>query len=164
MTQFAEAENKGQYCKFVQAADGSYVLKPVKVPAHIIAEREERIRKREIRRHAEENRRRAESLNGSSVFFMVVIFAFFALICCAFLALQNQVTVRSAEITSLQTQVSNLKEDNDMLQKRLETAGDLSTIEEIASEKLGMCYVSEAQIEYYTVEESDYMLQYDDIR
>ncbi len=164
MGQFAEAENRGQYCKFVQAADGSYVLEPVKVPAHIIAEREERIRKREIRRHAEENRRRAESLSGGSVLFMAFVLGMFVMFCCLFLALQNQVMVRSADITSLQTQISSLKEDNDTLQKRLETAEDLSTIASIASEKLGMSYVAEDQLAYYSLEESDYMLQYGDIQ
>jgi len=73
MSQFSEelleTESKGQYCRFVQTADGSYALEPVKVPAHIIAEREERLRRREIRRHAEENRKRAESINGGSVLF-----------------------------------------------------------------------------------------------
>ncbi|MCD8149002.1 MAG: hypothetical protein LUE92_05430 [Clostridiales bacterium] len=73
MSQFSEemieTEDKGQYCRFVQMADGSYVLEPVKVPAHIIAEREERIRRREICRHAQENRQRAESINRGSVLF-----------------------------------------------------------------------------------------------
>ncbi|MCC8150098.1 MAG: hypothetical protein LIO96_01195 [Lachnospiraceae bacterium] len=73
MSQFSEGmietEDKGQYCRFVQTADGSYVLKPVKVPAHIIAEREERLRRREICRHAQENRERAESINRGSVLF-----------------------------------------------------------------------------------------------
>ena len=47
MSQVSEQENKGQYCQFVQTADGSYILKPVKVPAHIKAERAERIRQRD---------------------------------------------------------------------------------------------------------------------
>ena len=39
MDQVSEQENKGQYCQFVKTADGSYILKPVRVPAHVKAAR-----------------------------------------------------------------------------------------------------------------------------
>ncbi|MCD8333053.1 MAG: hypothetical protein LUB60_02815 [Clostridiales bacterium] len=164
MSHFSEAENKGQYCRFVQAANGSYVLEPVKVPAHIIAERKERARRQEIRRHAENNRHRAESINGGSVLFLAVVLGLFVLVCCTFLGLQNQITVHSAAVASLQKQISSLEEENDTRENRLATAEDLSEIEVIASEKLGMKYVESDQISYYSPEESDYMMQYDDVQ
>ncbi|MCD8366025.1 MAG: hypothetical protein LUC83_09530 [Clostridiales bacterium] len=163
MSQFSETENKGQYCRFVQAADGSYALEPVKVPAHIIAEREERIRRRDICRHAQENRKRAESFNGASVFFLTLTICFFAVVCCLYLALQNRVSSRVAQITSLQEQIASQADDNDTREKRLATAEDLEEIAEIAQQKLGMCYVESEQIAYYSLDESDYMVQYDDI-
>ena len=43
MDQVSEQENKGQYCQFVKTADGSYILKPVRVPAHVKAARAERV-------------------------------------------------------------------------------------------------------------------------
>ncbi len=168
MSQFSgeilETEDKGQYCRFVQTADGAYVLEPVKVPAHIIAEREERIRRRDICRHAQENRRRAESLNGGSVFFLTLPLCFFVGVCCLYLAMQNRVTARAAQITVLQEQIAEQEEDNDTREKRLASAENLEEIAEIALQKLGMCYVDSDQIAYYSLDESDYMVQYDDIQ
>lgn len=95
---------------------------------------------------------------------MTLTISFFAVVCCLYLAMQNRVTVRAAQITSLQEQIAEQKDDNDTREKRLETAADLEEIAEIALQKLGMCYVDSDQIAYYSLEESDYMVQYDDVQ
>ncbi|MCD8134181.1 MAG: hypothetical protein LUE19_10090 [Clostridiales bacterium] len=156
-------EEKGRYCRFVQTADGSYVLKPVKVPAHVKAARAEQRRRREIQRHAQENRQRAQSVNARSVAFLAVALMFFAMVCCAFLAMQNQVYNRSVRMASLEAQISELAEENDSTEKRLAASENLLEVETVARQKLGMQYVNEDQIEYYTVDGSDYMLQYGDV-
>ncbi len=173
MSQFSSAEEKfdisdlyeekGRYCQFVQTADGSYVLEPVKVPAHVKAARAQQRRRKEIQRHAQENRERAQAVNARSVAFLAVALAFFAMVCCAFLAMQNQVYSRSGRIASLEAQVTELAEENDSTEKRLAASENLLEIEAVARQRLGMQYVDEDQIEYYTADDSDYMLQYDDV-
>ena len=163
MSQVSEQEYKGQYCQFVQTADGSYILKPVKVPAHIKAERAERIRQREIRRHVEENRRRAQAITRGSLLFMGLTLGLFVVICCLFLNLQNRVNHRLDIIADLQTQVEQFSEDNDTLENRLEASEDLEYIEEVASGRLGMQSPGAGQIRYYQGNPEDYMLQYQDV-
>ncbi len=164
MNQISEQENKGQYCQLVQTADGSYVLKPVKVPAHVKEARAERIRQRDIRRHIEENRRRAQAITGGSLLFMGMALGLFVVICCFFLNLQNRVNQRLDAIAKLQTQVEQLSEDNDILERHLIVSEDLAVIAEIASGKLGMQNPEADQICYYsTGTPEDYMLQYQDI-
>lgn len=158
------SEEKGRYCQFVQGADGSYVLEPVKVPAHVKAARAEQQRRRERCRHAQINRERDQAVNAHSVIFLAVALGFFAVVCCSFLAMQNQIYGRSNQIAFLMAQVSELAEKNDSMEKRLAASENLSEIETIAREKLGMQYVDESQIEYYAAEDSDYMLQYDDVK
>lgn len=163
MSQFSVEENKGQYCQFKQTADGTYILQPVKVPAHVKAERAERIRKREIHRHVQQNRRRAQAINGGSLFFMTVAICFFVVVCCLFLSLQNQVNARLDSITSLQTRIEQMTEDNDVVENRIASAEDLNIIETVATQKLGMRSAQPQQIIYYTNDRSDYMLQYSDV-
>lgn len=163
MDQFSDQENKGRYCQFVVGADGMYTLKPVKVPAHIKAERAERIRKREIRQHAQRNRERAQAINGGSVLFLTFAMSVFVVICCLFLGLQNQLTNRLDDIASLQSQVEQLSQDNDILESRLISAENLAAIGETATKKLGMQKVSKDQIRYYTSQSEDYMVQYSEI-
>lgn len=163
MSQFSSGENKGQYCQFMQTADGTYILKPVKVPAHVKAERAERIRRREIHRHVQKNRRRSQAITGGSLLFMTAAISFFVIVCCLFLSLQNQVNERMDSIASLQSQIEQMTEDNDAVEKRLVSSQNLSAIEAVASQKLGMRSAQPDQIIYYTNARSDYMLQYADV-
>ncbi|MCC8029573.1 MAG: hypothetical protein LIO75_07250 [Lachnospiraceae bacterium] len=159
----AQESEKGRYCRFVKAANGSWVLEPVKVPAHVKAARAEQRRRREIQRRARENRQREQAINARSLIFLAVSLGFFVIVCCSFLALQNQVYSRSDRIASLEAQVSALAESNDLAEKRLAASENLSEVESVALRKLGMQYVNPDQIEYYGVDCSDYMLQYDDV-
>lgn len=163
MDQISDQENKGQYCQFVQTADGSYILKPVKVPAHVKEARAERIRQREIRRQVEENRRRAQAITKGSLLFMTLTLSLFVVVCCLFLNQQNRINSRIDRIADLQTQVEQLAQDNETLEKRLTSSEDLAVIGEIAVNKLGMRTAGAGQILYYQENPEDYMLQYQDV-
>ena len=163
MNHFSDSENKGQYCQFVKAADGSYVLEPVRVPAHIKEEQKARMRKREMRRRVERNRERAQAINGRSLLFMSVALIFFVLICCAFLYVQFRLTNRMEQIARLQTQIEQLAEDNDTLENRLLTSHRLNVVAAVATKQLGMRHVEVDQIRYYHSDQPDYMIQYQSI-
>ena len=66
-------------------------------------------------------------------------------------------------ISSLESQISDTKADNDALQKRINTSADLNSVKDIAMNQLGMTYATPDQIIYYTVDKEDYMNQYSDI-
>jgi hypothetical protein len=66
-------------------------------------------------------------------------------------------------IAALESQVTDLKADNDANYKRITTSVDLNEVKDIAMNQLGMTYATEEQIIYYSVENSNYMDQYSDI-
>ena len=63
-------EPKGRYYKIEKDRKGSVVLRPVKVPAHVIAERKEHARKREMLRNVKRNREIAASMGAGFIVFM----------------------------------------------------------------------------------------------
>ena len=83
--------------------------------------------------------------------------------CGAYIKLQSDVTARMKKIASLESQVTDLKADNDEAYKRINTAVDLDAIKEKAINELGMFYATQDQIVYYSVDKTDYMNQYNEI-
>lgn len=161
--QFAEEENKGQYCRFVRTGDGRVTLEPVKVPAHVKARRAERIRKRELRDRVEQNRARAQALNRWSVMFLALALAVCCGVCCLYLNFQSRVTSRMDEIICLQQQIEELSADNDLRKQRLSANEDLDTVRREARDRFGMREAAKDQIVYYTIDYQDYMFQYGNI-
>jgi hypothetical protein len=80
-----------------------------------------------------------------------------------YVKVQADVTQRMKTIASLESQITDLRADNDANYKRITTSVDLNEIKDIAMNQLGMTYASEDQIIYYSVENSNYMDQYSDI-
>ena len=107
-------------------------------------EREEELRKR--RRAAARNQAKALRMSKSYVVFLTMA-----------------VTARMKKIASLESQVTDLKADNDEAYKRINTAVDLDAIKEKAINELGMFYATQDQIVYYSVDKTDYMNQYNEI-
>ena len=56
-----------------------------------------------------------------------------------------------------------IREQNDAKYKQITTSVDLNHIRDVAINQLGMKYASSDQIVYYTVDNSNYMDQYNDI-
>ena len=112
-------------------------------------EREEELRKR--RRAAARNQEKALRMSKSYVVFLTMAVTVFG------------VTARMKAIASLESQVTDLKADNDEAYKRINTAVDLDAIKEKAIDELGMFYATQDQIVYYSVDKTDYMNQYNEI-
>lgn len=156
-------EPKGKYYKFEAADGGRVVLKPVKVPAHVIAARKERVRKKQMQRMVEKNRQRAMAMNVGFIFFMTLALAVCCLVCYFYISLQGEVSARLRSVSRLQNQVETVSTDNDTLEKRIGAREDIAAIKEAAGSELGMSAVTPDQIVYYSIADSDYMIQYDDI-
>ena len=88
----------------------------------------------------------------------VVAFAAVALV-----QTQSQVTQRREHIAALESQITDLKADNDARYKEIVTSVDLDYIKDVAINELGMTYASEEQVVYFSIENENFMDQYNDI-
>ena len=157
------AEEKGRYCRVVYTKDGRVKLEPVKVPQHVKQERRERAERRALLRRIEWNRERAQILDVSFTLFLAVALAVCCMVCAVYLSLQNQTMSRLEQISALQTKVEAAADENDLQRKRMDAKENLTELQGRAARELGMQKLAAGQIIYYSVDASDYMMQYDDI-
>lgn len=139
---------------------------PVRRPQREPNERQKREREEELRgrkRAARRNQERALRMSRSYVAFLTMAVAVFGAFAGLYIHIQSDVTARMKTISSLESQIADLKADNDEAYKRINTAVDLDSIRNTAMLQLGMCYAKESQIIYYSVGEDDYMNQYSEI-
>ncbi len=97
------------------------------------------------------------------VVFLTACVVITALTAVLFVQMQSQMTTRMKNVANLESQLADLRADNDARYKNLTTSTDLEHIKKVAMKKLGMKYPTEKQVVYYTVENSNFMDQYEDI-
>ncbi|MDD6156846.1 MAG: hypothetical protein PUB52_07510 [Lachnospiraceae bacterium] len=125
---------------------------------------EEAERKRRARRNAaRRNRQRTLYMSKGYVAFLTLCVAVGAFFAVSYVKLQADITYRMKHIASIESQISDLKADNDANYKRIMTSVDLNEIKSTAINELGMAYATEEQVVYYTVESSNFIDQYVDI-
>ena len=117
-------------------------------------------KKKNRRNAARRNRQRALYMNRGYVAFLSVCVIISAAAAVMLVQIQSDVT---HHIATLESQISDLKADNDARYKRMSVSVDLNHIKEVATSELGMTYATEEQVIYYTVENNNYMDQYSDI-
>ena len=126
-------------------------------------EKEERENLRRRRRAAARNREKELRMSKSYVVFLTMAVTVFGVFCGSYIKLQSDVTARMKAIAKLESQITDLKADNDEAYKRINTTVDLDGIRSTAINELGMFYATEDQIVYYSVDRNDYMNQYTEI-
>lgn len=109
------------------------------------------------------NRERAMSMNAGSVAFLAIAVCITLVGCVKYLTLQAEITERIKNISSLESELSDLKSDNDETYNRINASVDLDEIKKIAMDQLGMVYASKDQVKMYDNQDSDYVRQYEDI-
>ena len=124
--------------------------------------KEEQQKKRR-RLAAKRNRERALHMGRGYVVFLSLCVAVVAFAAVSLVQIQSQVTQRMENIAKLESQITDLKADNDARYKEIVTSVDLEYIKDVAINELGMQYATEEQIIYYSVENSNFMDQYSDI-
>ena len=117
---------------------------PVRRPQKSTRELEEIRRKKNRRTSARRNQERALSMNRAFVAFLTAC-------------------VAASEVAALESQINDMKADNDARYKQITTSVDLNAIKDAAINRLGMKYASQDQIVYYSVDKNNYMDQYSDI-
>lgn len=145
--------------------DGNTVRKMEAAPDYQ-REQEEK-RRQETKKHnaqtTRRNREKATHMSKGYVAFLTVAVMITAFVSVTYIQLQSEVTSHLKTVSSLESQVVDLKADNDATLKRINTSVDLNNIKDVAMNQLGMVYAGENQIVYYSVDEDDYMNQYSDI-
>ena len=119
-------------------------------------EKERRRQQRDARLATE----RALRANRRYAIFLTMGVVIFGLFAGTYIKIQSDITARMKTIAVLESQIANLKAENDAAYKRINTAIDLDAIKNTAINELGMFYATQEQIVYYTVENDDYMNQY----
>lgn len=79
--------------------------------------------------------------------------------CVNYLQLQAETTSRIKNIAALETELENLRKENDDDYTRIMTAVDLDYIKEVAINELGMVYAEEDQVVLYDGGTRDYVRQ-----
>lgn len=119
-------------------------------------DRERRQKQREVRLAQE----RVLRANRRDVLFLTLGVMIFGLFAGIYIQIQSDITARMRTISGLESQIADLKAENDEAYKRINTAIDLDAIKNTAIQELGMFYATPEQIIYYKVENDDYMNQY----
>lgn len=123
-------------------------------------ERRERRRQPEVRRRT---KAQAQGLGLGYVLFLAAACGLTLWVCIGYLQLQADNTAKVKNIAALESQLSDLQEENDDEYNRVVTSVDLEEIRDIAINELGMVYAQEDQVVMYDSEGSDYVRQYADI-
>lgn len=145
--------------------EGNTVRKVNAVPQRDPREERERIGEREQRanRQVRENRRRAMQMSPGYVLFLTAAVALTLGVCAVFIQLQSEINTRMRNVASMESQILDLKTDNDATMNRIETSINMEDIKNAAIDQLGMVYPGQDQIVYFKVDANDYMNQYRDI-
>lgn len=124
---------------------------------------EERRVDERVRRQVQKNRQRAMQLSPAYILFLSVAVLVTVGICGLYISLQSNINKQMSNIATLESQLLELRTDNDAALKRVEASINLDEIKAFAMEELGMVYPQKDQIVYFEVDTNDYMNQYQDI-
>lgn len=139
---------------------GNIAAKPSYEPAEY---EEERKKRQKASRQVRRNRRKAFHMNPGYVTFLAVAAVLALVVCVNYVKLQSRITSRSENITKLQAELADMKEENNTRYNFVMDAVNLDEIRERAQGSLGMVYASEDQVIEYTSPSADYVKQYESI-
>ena len=98
-------------------------------------------------------------MNVASVLSMAVAMVAAGIILTWYLMLQSDITNSIKRIASLESQLNELKLENDENYSRITSNVDLEEVKRVAIQELGMRYAEEGQIITFNGEGSDYVRQ-----
>lgn len=120
-------------------------------------------RTREVSRKTIRNRQKAVSMGRGYVFFLAVVSVAVLLCCVNYLQLRSDVTGRIKNVAVLESELSELREENNAYESQVNSDVDLNQIKKIAIGRLGMNYPREDQKKTYSMSNNSYVRQYQDI-
>ena len=140
---------------------GNVVPKPEYTPKRQVQEPSKPQKK--VSHQVRTNRRRALRMSPAYVLVIAVATMMALLICVNYVKLQSRMTSYSKNITALQKEFADLKEENNTRYNAVMDSVNLEEVRERAQEKLGMVYADADQIVEYQSPSTDYVRQYESI-
>ena len=120
--------------------------------------------KRQLSHSTRKNRDRAKYMNLAYVLFLTAAMAVTGIILVNYIRMESSITQSVEKMAALESQLNNIRTENDETLNRIESSVDLNEIRRIAITELGMVYAGEGQIVEIPDEGSDYVRKYADIR
>lgn len=105
------------------------------------------------------NRERALYMNLRYVLFLMTALTIMGVSLTRYLTLRSSITNSVKAIARLESQLNNLKLDNDERENRIASSVNLEEVKQTAIRELGMQYAREGQIITFNSEDNDYVLQ-----
>lgn len=120
-------------------------------------------RNRQLSRQAQRNREKAMSMNRGFVVFLAFVCVAVLYFSINYLQVRTEISASMKNAAALETELTQLREDNDAYYSQVVSNVDLNKIKKIAIGRLGMKYPSDDQIKTYQTSRSSYVRQYQDI-
>ena len=102
-------------------------------------------------------------MNSAYVIFLSVAAVMAVIVCVNYVKLQSRITGYSKNITAMQAELANMREENNARYNAVMESVNLDEIRDRAQNQLGMVYASPEQIIKYDDPAADYVKQYEDI-
>lgn len=118
---------------------------------------------RQLSREAQRNREKAKSMGRGFVVFLAVVSVAVLFCCVNYLQLKSELTGKIKTVASLETELSQIKEDNNAYESQVTSNVDLNTIKKLAIGRLGMNYPIDDQKKTYTMPSNSYVRQYQEV-
>ena len=162
-TQKNRVNRQGQYVY------GNVVTKPSYEPQRRTSAPK---RKKNVSRRVSQNRKKALAMNRAYVTFLAVAAIFALILCVNYVQMQSRITSHSKEVSSLQKELADLKEQNNTKYNsvmdsvnldEINASIDYDAIYDTAVNELGMVYATSDQVIEYESPSGDYVKQYEGI-
>lgn len=119
--------------------------------------------KKKLSRTARKNRLKSMKMGRGYIVFLSLICALATGACVHYIKLTAELTAKRSAVAEKELQLNELKAENDAYYSDVMTNVDLDKIKNTAINKLGMQYVTEEQIKYYTPGNNNYVRQYQEL-
>lgn len=116
-----------------------------------------------LSREARRNRAKANNMNRNFAIFLGILGVLIVFCSINYLRLKTECTSKRSQLATLESQLAELKEDNDAYESQVTSNVDLERIRKIAIGRLGMKYPSNQQTETYTTEGGSFVRQYQEV-
>lgn len=138
--------------------DGNTARKLQTVPMNRNRKQNDEIKRQQVRRRV-----KTAPMNFGYIFFMMIAMLVVCVVLIGYVELQADITNKINHISQLESQLNDLRLENDETYTKIMSSVDLEEIKRIAINELGMKYAKEGQVITYSGEGSDYVRQYKEI-
>ena len=116
-----------------------------------------------VSKAAQRNRAKTMNMTRGFVVFLTIVLIAILFSCVNYLHTKSQITAQMQSVADLESELNQLKEENDAYYSQVMSSVDLTAIREKAVNELGMKYPSEDQVITYQTQRSSYVRQYQDV-